>query len=277
MKKLSMREVELLFPVKTYYDWLHGGKERDSEQREDMLREAEVETNVPRPSDVNTTVHVNDEAELVHTLTNTTTIDQGTTPVKRDMKEIDITDDQSQESSENEKELHSLHFTSGSCAICLEQIEDEESVRGLICGHVFHSDCLDPWLTKRRACCPMCKRDYLFKRDYHNNEDSNDNNNNNNNNSTNAEEDDDDDEEDQFYNLNAEELRDDPTLQAMLQELIPTSARVRILMNDSRYAHLNLEENATRIANMKYGKFFKVVWWKLMGISKRDFFNWAVL
>jgi hypothetical protein len=46
------------------------------------------------------------------------------------------------------------------CAICLETLEDEDDVRGLTCGHAFHAGCLDPWLTNRRACCPLCKADY---------------------------------------------------------------------------------------------------------------------
>ena len=33
-------------------------------------------------------------------------------------------------------------------------------MRGLTCGHAFHASCIDPWLTSRRACCPLCKRDY---------------------------------------------------------------------------------------------------------------------
>ena len=47
-----------------------------------------------------------------------------------------------------------------SCAICIDQLEDDEDVRGLTCGHAFHAHCLDPWLTSRRACCPLCKADY---------------------------------------------------------------------------------------------------------------------
>lgn len=47
-----------------------------------------------------------------------------------------------------------------SCAICIDNLDDEDDVRGLTCGHAFHAACVDPWLTGRRACCPLCKADY---------------------------------------------------------------------------------------------------------------------
>lgn len=46
------------------------------------------------------------------------------------------------------------------CAICIEDMEDNDDVRGLSCGHIFHAECIEPWLLTRRACCPLCKKDF---------------------------------------------------------------------------------------------------------------------
>lgn len=50
------------------------------------------------------------------------------------------------------------------CAICIDQLEEDDEVRGLACGHAFHSSCVDVWLTTRRAICPLCKKDYWVRK-----------------------------------------------------------------------------------------------------------------
>lgn len=51
------------------------------------------------------------------------------------------------------------------CAICLNELEDRETVRLLpICNHLFHIDCIDVWLYSH-ATCPVCRSDLTAKSD----------------------------------------------------------------------------------------------------------------
>ena len=74
----------------------------------------------------------------------------------QDMDDDDEHDDQIQTALPAEM----LGDPGDSCAICIDNIEDDDDIRGLTCGHAFHAHCVDPWLTSRRASCPLCKADY---------------------------------------------------------------------------------------------------------------------
>ncbi|CAA7035972.1 unnamed protein product [Microthlaspi erraticum] len=51
------------------------------------------------------------------------------------------------------------------CAICLNELEDRETVRLLpICNHLFHIDCIDAWLYSH-ATCPVCRSNLTAKWD----------------------------------------------------------------------------------------------------------------
>lgn len=50
------------------------------------------------------------------------------------------------------------------CAICLDDFAPGESqVRELPCQHIFHPDCVDPFLTQSSSLCPLCKKSSLPK------------------------------------------------------------------------------------------------------------------
>lgn len=44
------------------------------------------------------------------------------------------------------------------CSLCLDEYCDGEEVLRLNCTHLFHENCLAPWLTKSTE-CPLCKQD----------------------------------------------------------------------------------------------------------------------
>ncbi|KAI8867564.1 hypothetical protein GQ42DRAFT_115620, partial [Ramicandelaber brevisporus] len=45
------------------------------------------------------------------------------------------------------------------CSICIEQFTPGGNVRQLSCKHVFHVNCIDPWLSTTSSLCPLCKAD----------------------------------------------------------------------------------------------------------------------
>uniref|UniRef100_A0A1D1Z3W3 Zinc/RING finger protein 3 n=1 Tax=Anthurium amnicola TaxID=1678845 RepID=A0A1D1Z3W3_9ARAE len=45
------------------------------------------------------------------------------------------------------------------CSICLEELVDGETLRELPCSHLYHTECVDKWLTTKSSQCPLCKQD----------------------------------------------------------------------------------------------------------------------
>ncbi|KAL7438025.1 hypothetical protein ACHAXM_005947 [Skeletonema potamos] len=55
-----------------------------------------------------------------------------------------------------------MFASSSCCPICIEEFEPGETLRVLPrCKHLFHLDCILPWLTERQGCCPQCRTPVL--------------------------------------------------------------------------------------------------------------------
>ncbi|VDM39762.1 unnamed protein product [Toxocara canis] len=65
-------------------------------------------------------------------------------------------------SRSNLKKLPTKKYRKGdqpeTCAVCLDDFVEGEKLRILPCKHAYHCKCIDPWLTKNRKVCPICKR-----------------------------------------------------------------------------------------------------------------------
>lgn len=50
------------------------------------------------------------------------------------------------------------------CSICLDDYVEGERLRVLPCEHTYHTKCVDPWLTKGKRNCPLCKKKIRYVR-----------------------------------------------------------------------------------------------------------------
>lgn len=58
-------------------------------------------------------------------------------------------------------QLERVYYSAEECPICLCNFEDGERVRLLPCKHLFHAQCIDPWLIQVKRYCPSCRSDIV--------------------------------------------------------------------------------------------------------------------
>ncbi|KAF7934483.1 hypothetical protein EAE99_002934 [Botrytis elliptica] len=59
-------------------------------------------------------------------------------------------------------EERAVVFSQPTCPVCLDDFESGTTlIRELPCGHIFHPECIDPFLGNNSSLCPMCKKSVL--------------------------------------------------------------------------------------------------------------------
>jgi hypothetical protein len=46
------------------------------------------------------------------------------------------------------------------CIVCMDQINTNETILRLTCGHYYHQNCIHEWLTKKSS-CPQCRHSLI--------------------------------------------------------------------------------------------------------------------
>lgn len=199
---LTQEQLESLFPIQKYKDWSsqqeqqglpsEGGLSDSAAQALEKSIMANTPPQLPQEAgqlqDGNSTTAVVEELDLSEDKNKTASASASKSTPTVDTQQVhpepDTTKDPEEES---DLRLSPVHSSSGDiCVICLESLEPEDDIRALSCHHVFHSDCIVPWLTTRRALCPLCKRDYFVGNPESEEQQQALNNNNNSNNSNNS-------------------------------------------------------------------------------------------
>jgi len=72
-------------------------------------------------------------------------------------RENTFSNNQIDETTLSFKNKEEFCFENSSCSICLEEFSNGEILRQLPCNHIFHTQCIRPWLTLRQPLCPLCK------------------------------------------------------------------------------------------------------------------------
>lgn len=154
-KLITLEELNEMFPVQKYKEW------RSNREENGLSTEGGISSAAAHQLTTSGTSHEDEDMAA-------TTVEVGQSANAVPNSTTKAEDDKKNEVFETTRDMPDM--SGDLCAICIDNLEPNDEVRALACHHVFHSDCVTPWLTTRRALCPLCKMDF-YKQDQSTNND----------------------------------------------------------------------------------------------------------
>ncbi|RDW87726.1 hypothetical protein BP5796_03420 [Coleophoma crateriformis] len=82
-------------------------------------------------------------------------------PPGYESSQIEVAIAESQIGTSTASDIHTS-YSQPSCSICLEEFQANiTTVQQIPCGHIFHPECIETYLSNHSSLCPLCKRSVL--------------------------------------------------------------------------------------------------------------------
>ncbi|CDO57400.1 hypothetical protein DV495_002097 [Geotrichum candidum] len=146
VKCLTQRELNSMFPAVPYSEMAYNMKLQN-------LNSSNIYTTLTNTS-ANSTAEITQEHDTLGSTLSNTQLFEAYPPVRP--KRVHDSDDE----DENDDDPYDLGpYEENVCIICQGDLESEDMVRMLSCHHIFHDECVSPWILEKNGTCPLCKRD----------------------------------------------------------------------------------------------------------------------
>lgn len=148
VKCLTQRELNSMFPAVPYSEMAYNMKLQN-------INSSNIYTTLTNTSanSANSTGEITQEHDTLGPTNTSTQLFEAYPPVRP--KRVHDSDEE-----EDETDPYDLGpYEENVCIICQGDLEADDMVRMLSCHHIFHDECVSPWILEKNGTCPLCKRD----------------------------------------------------------------------------------------------------------------------
>jgi hypothetical protein len=146
VKCLTLRELNSMFPAVPYSEMAYNMKLQN-------INSSNIYTTLTNTS-ANSTAEITQEHDTLGPTHTNTQLFEAYPPVRP--KRVHDSDD---EDEDNNDQYDLGPYEDNVCIICQGDLESDDMVRMLSCHHIFHDECVSPWILEKNGTCPLCKRD----------------------------------------------------------------------------------------------------------------------